>query len=123
MLRFQSVIATHWLNRSAGVSYSRVEQSVRVLIAASLPRALRVAEEHIDIGLEREALMVCEFLTSVPRQGFIEFRRKFLRVFDQRIHNRQRVFTRHLHQHDIARMALHQCRDKTCIRAWRQGGH
>ena len=51
------------------------QQSIGILVGAALPRALRIAEVHIDIGCECKALVVGKFLAPVPGQGFIELPR------------------------------------------------
>jgi hypothetical protein len=42
------------------------QQAVGVLIRAALPRALRIAKIDVDVGRQRKAMMIREFLSSVP---------------------------------------------------------
>ena len=92
------------------------QQTVCVFIATSLPRALRVAEKHINICLECKALMIGELFSPVPCQRSIKFRREFFGMLDQGIHNCQRFFVGYFHQHHVTRMTLYQCRNKAPIR-------
>jgi len=36
------------------------------LVGATLPRVLWITEEHVDVGYQREALMVRHLLAAVP---------------------------------------------------------
>ena len=51
------------------------QQAVGVLIRPPLPRALRIAEVNIDVGRQRKASMIREFLAPIPGQRFIQFTR------------------------------------------------
>ena len=44
------------------------QESVGVLVRGTLPRVLRIAEVHLDIGLEREAFVIGHLLATIPGQ-------------------------------------------------------
>ena len=48
------------------------QQAVGVLVRAALPRALRITEIDVDVGRQRKAPMIREFLAPVPGQGLIQ---------------------------------------------------
>ena len=48
------------------------QQAIGVLIRAALPRALRIAKIDVDVGRQRKAAMIREFLAPVPSQAFIQ---------------------------------------------------
>jgi len=51
------------------------QQSVGVLVAASLPRATWIAEVHRHVGGESEALVIGQLHSSVPSQGATQLSR------------------------------------------------
>ena len=44
------------------------KQSIRVLVAAALPWALRIAKVNLDVGDHRESLMPSHLFASIPSQ-------------------------------------------------------
>src|SRR5688572_16920986 len=48
------------------------QQAVGVLVRPALPRALRVAEVHLDVGRQRKPAMVGQLLAAVPGERFVE---------------------------------------------------
>jgi len=59
------------------------EQPIGVLVGASLPWTLRIAEVDINIGCQCEPLVVSEFLAPIPGQGFVELAWQFMGLIDQ----------------------------------------
>ena len=51
------------------------QETVGILIRTTLPRAPRVTEEDLDVGIQTEALMIRHFLAPVPGQRLVEFPR------------------------------------------------
>ena len=49
------------------------QQAVRVLVAASLPRNVRITEEDVDLAVHAEADMLGHLLALVPGQRASEF--------------------------------------------------
>src|ERR1700691_4590981 len=47
------------------------QQAIGVLIRPTLPRALRIAKIHVDVGRQRKSTMSRQFLAPVPGQGLI----------------------------------------------------
>src|SRR6185503_10153705 len=41
------------------------QQAIGVLVRPALPRALRIAKINVDVGRQRKATMICEFLSPV----------------------------------------------------------
>ena len=48
------------------------EQAIGVLIGSPLPRALRITEVNVDVCRQAKPSMICEFLATIPGQGFVE---------------------------------------------------
>ncbi len=59
------------MDRQVG-SFGQVlaDESVEVLVAAALPWRVRVAEEHVDAGVDGELVMVSHLGALVPGQRF-----------------------------------------------------
>ena len=51
------------------------QQAVGILVGTTLPWMLWIAEVHIDVGRQAEALMVSQLLATIPSQRLIEFPR------------------------------------------------
>lgn len=54
------------------------QQPVDLLVRARLPWALRIAEIDLDVGCQREAVVIRYLLTSFPSQRLVEFRWQFV---------------------------------------------
>ena len=48
------------------------EQAIGVLIGSPLPRALRITEVNVDVCRQAKPSMICEFLATIPGQGFVK---------------------------------------------------
>ncbi len=48
------------------------EQTIGVLVGATLPRTPRIAEVNIDVRRQAKAAMIREFFAAVPGQGFVQ---------------------------------------------------
>jgi len=51
------------------------QQSIGVLVGTPLPGMLRIAEVHLHIGGQREALVIGHLFASIPGQRLIELTR------------------------------------------------
>ncbi len=51
------------------------EQTIGVLVRATLPEASRITKVHFDIGVQAEAFVIRHFLAAIPGQRFVEFPR------------------------------------------------
>ena len=51
------------------------EQSIGLLIRATLPGALRIAEADLDIGIEGETLVVGHLAAAIPGQRLVKLLR------------------------------------------------
>ena len=51
------------------------QQSIGVLIGATLPRTLRIAEVDINVGRQGKLFVGREFLAPIPGQGLIQLAR------------------------------------------------
>jgi hypothetical protein len=67
------------------------QQAIGVLVRATLPGTVRIAEVHRDVGGHREALVVGEFGASDPGQRFVEFLGQPAGLLDPRLDERVRV--------------------------------
>ncbi len=54
------------------LSLCRAEQATVVFIGSPLPRALRITEVNVDVCRQAKPSMICEFLATIPDQGFVE---------------------------------------------------
>ena len=75
---------------------------------SALPRALRIAEVDIDVGLLSEPLVIGRLPSSVPGQRSVQFAGQLPGVRDQRRDDGGGVLACDLHQHHVTRVALHQ---------------
>src|SRR5271154_91100 len=48
------------------------QQAIGVLVRPALPWALRIAKIDVDVGRQRKATMIRQFLAAVPGQGLIQ---------------------------------------------------
>ena len=96
------------------------QQSIDLLVRATLPRALRIAEIDFDIGCQREALVIRHLLASIPGQRFVELPRQFVGLFNQCINDRLGVFAFDPHQHAVAGVSFHQGADLAVVRTDQQ---
>ena len=79
------------------------KQAIGVLVGAALPRAVRVAEVHLDVGRHGEGLVRGEFHPAIPGERRHQARRQTVHAARERRHDALRVFVRHRHEHDEAR--------------------
>ena len=93
------------------------EKTIGVLIGATLPGALRIAEIDIDIGRQAKTFVIGKLFAPVPCQRFVEFSGQLPCMFDQRIYNRLGVPTWNLHQHHVARVTFDQGGDVGVLRS------
>src|SRR5579872_246677 len=66
-------------------------ETVRVLVRASLPRTLRIAEVDLHIGRDAEGLVLGELGPSVPRQRSAQLHRERAHLLQERSNNGDRV--------------------------------
>ena len=93
------------------------EQAIGILVRAALPGVLWIAEVHLDVGGEREALMIGHLAAAIPGERLVEFPRQLMRVLDQCIDYRIGVFALYPHQHYVAGVTLHQRNDLAIVTA------
>ena len=48
------------------------QQAVGVFVRAALPRALRIAEVHLDVGRHSEPLVIRELDSAIPGQRLVQ---------------------------------------------------
>ena len=96
------------------------QESVGVLVRATLPRLLWITEVHLDVGGEREALMIGQLLAAIPGQRLVEFPRSLVRLLDKRVDLRLGVLALDPDQHHVARVAFHQGGDLAVVAAEQQ---
>src|SRR6516225_5742948 len=88
-----------------------VAQTVGVLVAAALPRAVWIAEIDLHVGSDGEALVVGHLLAAIPGQGAAQLLRQFAHMFRERADHGCGVPARDLEKHHKAGMALDERRD------------
>jgi hypothetical protein len=96
---------------STEVGLVQSQQSIRILVAATLPGTVRITEINTDVDGEGKTFVVRHFFTPVPGQRLVELLRQLASVVDQGINDGFGVFAGNLHQHHITRMALNQGSD------------
>jgi hypothetical protein len=99
------------------------QQSVGVFIGATLPWAVRVTEEFIDIRRQREVPMPGHLRAAVPDEGSIELLRQLLQLLDEGRNDAVAVLGANLCQHHKARMPLDQRCNEAVARACNQVAH
>ena len=95
------------------------QQTVGVLVAAALPRAVWIAEIDPHVGSDGETLVVGHLLAAIPGQGAAQLLRQFAHMFRERADHGCGVLARDLEKHHKAGMALDERRD---VRVVRPGG-
>ncbi len=92
------------------------QKTVGVLISAALPRAVQVAEVDLEIGGQRQALVIGKFFAVVPGQRAPQFSGQMLNLCRQRCDDGLRFLSAHLSQHNIARAPFDQRRNEAVLR-------
>lgn len=93
------------------------QESVRVLVGATLPPTVRITEAHLDIGSQTEATMRGHFLATIPGQRLGQFARQLLDLLGQNGGNGLRVFAWHPSQHHVTAVTFHQRHDLAVVAA------
>ena len=91
------------------------EQSVGVLIRAALPGASRITDVHLDVCGHGKPLVFRKFLSSIPRQRFVEFAGQLVCVFYDGLDHRLGILTVNLSQHHVTRLSFHQGGDMATL--------
>jgi len=68
-------------------------------------------EIDLDVGCQREALVLSHFFAAIPGQRFIQFPGQLVRLLDQRIGDRFTVPGVEPSEHDVARVSFDQSHD------------
>lgn len=87
------------------------DQAIDVLIAAALPRAMRVTEVNSDAGTLCDFGVSHHFTPLVIRQRFTCGQRHPVQGGAKAFDRRSRCGVVHLHRHQVTRTALHQRAD------------
>jgi hypothetical protein len=92
------------------------QKTVGVLIGATLPRTLRIAEVNLDIGRQRLPPMIRKLFAAVPGQRLVQLIRYRLRLLDQRGNNTLGILVGDLRQGQVTRLPFDQGRDVAVLR-------
>src|SRR5471032_481940 len=96
------------------------QEPVGIFVRSALPGTLGIAEVNLDIGGQREALVIRHLLAAIPGERPVELVWQLLGVLDERIDDRFCVLARNLRKHHVARVTLNQRRDLAVLAAEQQ---
>ena len=90
-------------------------QAVDVLVTASLPRAMRVAEVNGYTSVLRDLGVLGHLPALVVSHALAHRQRHPIKRCTEALHRRRGRRVAHLHQHQVAAGPFNQCTDRRCI--------